>query len=307
MRKPSKSASPLTSRPSFSSLPYDVALNCLARSSRTQYPTLSLVSKRFRSLLASSDLEATRSLVGKPETCLYVWLNLNNKPCWFLLSETPNQQRKLIPIPSFPYKHSDTSTVLSVGSEIYIIGGGFGKHKRSRRVVVLDCKSHQWRELPKMHVPRNEAAVDVTEEGKIRVVGGCSSRYVNSDKSGEVYDPKTQTWEPLDVGVEASLVSSRLRCEGGHKPWKRVVGLKGKTTNHLVSVENHVGGMRKTVLWWLESGPKTQIWCAEVSLVPCPSGKIERSTEWSENVFTFQGCESDSCFVLHSTLVTHEH
>ncbi|CAL9226125.1 unnamed protein product [Arabidopsis halleri] len=52
-------------------LPDDLLLNCLARVSRLYYPTLSLVSKRFCSLLASTELYETRRLLGSTESCPY--------------------------------------------------------------------------------------------------------------------------------------------------------------------------------------------------------------------------------------------
>ena len=97
---------------SFLSLPNDVVLNCLSRVSRTHDPILSLVSKSFRSLVASPDLEAARFRFLNTERCLYVCLKLNNNhnPSWFILSETP--KHKLIPLPSFPYPHPNCSTVV---------------------------------------------------------------------------------------------------------------------------------------------------------------------------------------------------
>lgn len=163
--KSSESPSPPRS---LMSLPHDVVLNCLARNTRSYHPVLSLVSKSFRSLVASPELEATRSLMGNPEKLLYVCLRLKNNPSWFVLSPGPKQ--KLIPIPSypnFPCQHPNSSTVVSVGSEIYLIGGFVeGKRRRSRRVFLLDCKSHQWRQLPKMSVSRKDAA-GVVIDGKI--------------------------------------------------------------------------------------------------------------------------------------------
>ncbi|XP_056853798.1 putative F-box/kelch-repeat protein At2g44030 isoform X1 [Raphanus sativus] len=186
MTKKSSSSEP---PPSFLSLPHDIVFNTLARISRTNYPILSLVSKSFRSLLSSPELEAARSLIGRPEKYLHVCLNLNNNknnpnPRWFILSE-----RKLIPTPSFPYRHLNSSCLVSTGSETYVIGGGL---ERSKRVFLIDCKTHQWRELPNMRLSRKEAVARVMD-GKIYVIGGCSSNY--SKYNGEVYDPNTQTWE----------------------------------------------------------------------------------------------------------------
>ncbi|KAL0700642.1 hypothetical protein Bca4012_056764 [Brassica carinata] len=162
MMKKKKSSSSESLPPSFLSLPHDIVFNTLARISRTNYPILSLVSKSLRSLLSSPDLEAARSLIGRPEKYLHVCLNLNNNnPSWFILS-----QRKLIPTPSFPYQHLKSSSVVSTGSETYIIGGGLvvnGREKRSKRVFLIDFITHQWRKLPNMLLSRKEAVVEVMD------------------------------------------------------------------------------------------------------------------------------------------------
>jgi len=202
----------------FSSLPDDIILNCLARVSRFYRPSLSLVNKEFQSLIASPDLEATRSRIGVTENHLYVCLesNKNNpNPRWFTLAPIPKEQKVKPIIPSFPYQHPTSSTFVSIGSEIYIIGG-FVKRKRSRRVLVLDCRSHQCRRLPNMALPRVSAAADVID-GKIYVVGGSKSK--NIDNWGEVFDPETQTWEPIlpttvDLTTQKSVVPGKLVMGG---------------------------------------------------------------------------------------------
>ncbi|KAJ4884440.1 putative F-box/kelch-repeat protein [Raphanus sativus] len=201
IKKESSSESP----PSFLSLPHDIVFNTLARIPRTSYPILYLVSKSFRSLLASPGLEAARSLIGRPEKYLHVCLNLNNKrnpnPRWFILS-----QGELIPTSSFPYKHLKSSSVVSTGSCTYIIGGEIvvnGRKKGSKRVFLIDCKTHQWRKLPNMRLSRKQAVVKVMD-GKIYVIGGCSSEYSTKDENyGEVYDPNTQTWEPTTPNLRS--------------------------------------------------------------------------------------------------------
>ncbi|KAL1202557.1 putative F-box/kelch-repeat protein [Cardamine amara subsp. amara] len=316
---------------SFMSLPHDVVLNCMARISRSHHSIISLASKSFRSLLASPDLEALR----KPEKLLYVCLSLKDNPSWFVLSPAPKQ--KLIPIPSFPNfpnQHPNSSTVVSVGSDIYLIGGSV-RGKRSRRVFLLDCKSHQWRQLPKMRVSRKEAAGVVTN-GKVYVTGGCSNVYNDTENFGEVYNPKTQTWEPtvtemgrkqlfrvktgrglgclVDVEINHSLAqylimvfNGTLRC-GGPSRTVRASGLEELDSNYLISVANPGGGSRVTV-WWKTYNTKeckTEIWCAEILIEFLPPSKFKGTVEWSENVFTFQGCESgDPDLLLHSALVTH--
>ncbi|CAL9228947.1 unnamed protein product, partial [Arabidopsis halleri] len=183
---------------------------------RFHYPTLSLVSKGFRSIIASPELETTRSRMGITEDHLCVFIDLNKKnpnPRWFLVSPIPTQKSK--PIPSFPHQYPKSSTIVSNGSKIYIIGG-FVRRKRSKRVLILDCRSQQCRRLPNMRLPRVSPAADVID-GQIYVIGGYESN--NIDEWGEVYDPKTQTWEPLlpttlDLTVQKSEVPGKLVMGG---------------------------------------------------------------------------------------------
>ncbi|KAG7594881.1 Kelch-type beta propeller [Arabidopsis thaliana x Arabidopsis arenosa] len=172
-----------------------------------------MVSKNFRSLMASPDLEATRTCMGITENYLVVCLDRgkHKDSCrWFTLAPI-HKQEKLLPIPSFPYLNPKYSTVLSIGSEIYIIGGDGQKY--GKRVLVFDCRSpYQRRRLPKMRVPRRTPAVDVID-GKIYVIGGSISD--NIKDWGEVYDPKAQTWEPvLPTTSQMSLVPGNLVMGG---------------------------------------------------------------------------------------------
>ncbi|XP_018443517.1 putative F-box/kelch-repeat protein At2g44030 [Raphanus sativus] len=339
IKKESSSESP----PSFLSLPHDIVFNTLARIPRTSYPILYLVSKSFRSLLASPGLEAARSLIGRPEKYLHVCLNLNNKrnpnPRWFILS-----QGELIPTSSFPYKHLKSSSVVSTGSCTYIIGGEIvvnGRKKGSKRVFLIDCKTHQWRKLPNMRLSRKQAVVKVMD-GKIYVIGGCSSEYSTKDENyGEVYDPNTQTWEPTTPNLRSkkgyysskicfldsdSFCSTRLssvelekklwfvvrdgelRC-GGLSWWTTVRGLKAiLSSNDLISVTNS-GQDRRVIVWWKTSYNaeecETEIWCAQILIGIWDQKTVNGFIEWSQSAFTFQGCHRDSEFILHSALVTH--
>ncbi|CAL9242749.1 unnamed protein product, partial [Arabidopsis halleri] len=188
------------------SLPDDLLLTCFARVSRLYYPTLSLVSKSFRTILASPELGKTRALLNRTETCLYVCLKFRHDPNqrWFTLCRKPNQtltnvtdKKKNssgyvlvpIPIPSSPPAHYDG--LVAVGSNIYAIGGSVRK-EFSSRVSILDCRSHTWHEAPSMSIKRNYPTANVVD-GRIYVAGGIKD--FNSSNWMEVFDTKTQTWE----------------------------------------------------------------------------------------------------------------
>ncbi|EFH67917.1 hypothetical protein ARALYDRAFT_892155 [Arabidopsis lyrata subsp. lyrata] len=216
----------------FSSLPYDLVLYCLARVSTLCRPTLSLVSKHFRSLMASPELEATgfrmgRSLMASPEleatrtrmgiteTYLCVCLDLNkhySSSHWFTLAPIPKQE-KLQHNVSFPMLYPEYSTVISIGSEIYIIGG--------------------------------------TESNSI-------------EDWGEVYDPKTQTWEPvlpttLDLTKQMSVVPGKLVMGGKVYAMKDGYNLRLMKDFCLVEIDNMLYQTRvsKGILRW--SDPKKNL------------------------------------------------
>ncbi|CAF1857157.1 F-box/kelch-repeat protein At5g49000-like [Brassica napus] len=184
------------------SLPHDLLLNCIGRLSRLYYPTLSLVCKSYRSLIASPELYKTRSLLNRTESCLYVCLQLSpdSNPRWFTLSRRPNRtlarNKKLsdyllVPVTS-PHVTSVRSSSVAVGSDIYEIGGLINGVPSSS-VSVLDCRSNSWHQAPNMQVGRSFPSANVID-GKILVKGGLELKDVNSSKWVEVFDPNTQNW-----------------------------------------------------------------------------------------------------------------
>ncbi|KAG7581184.1 Kelch repeat type 1 [Arabidopsis suecica] len=192
-------------------LPDDLLFNCLARISRLHYPTLSLVSKRFRSILASIELYQTRTHLGRTESCLYVCLRLlteSSQLCWFTLCQGPfNSKKFLVPISSPSFPSALWSETAMVGSNIHAIGGLVNKNVSSS-VMVMDCHSHTWREAPSMRMARASHSVCV-HDGKIYVTGGCKNLY--STNWMEVFDTQTQTWEFLQIPSEEIFGGSKYK------------------------------------------------------------------------------------------------
>ncbi|XP_019085502.1 PREDICTED: putative F-box/kelch-repeat protein At5g03000 [Camelina sativa] len=320
LRETTKEMKKTSSPTSFSSLPEEIVFHCLARVPRYCRPTLCLVSKYFRSLIASPELEATRSRNGITEDYLYVCLDLNKKnpnPSWFKVSRIPKQQ-KLKPVPSFPHQLPKSSSVVSIGSEIYIIGGLVNGHK-SNRVLSFDGRSRQWRILPNMRLPREAAAADVID-GKIYVIGGSSLD--NIEGWGEVYDPKTQTWEPLlpttlNLTAQMNVVPGKLVMGG--KVYARD-GLKLNLDTKICLVDNGLRLMsishhnlfwndpKQDSIWRCVEGLeelsdytkecKTEVWCAEVLFERRGLKELWGSVEWTKKVFTFEGCDPRTGFFL---------
>ena len=174
--EPTPESTPITS------LPDDLVVSCLARVSRLQYPTLSFVSKSFRSLLASPHLYETRSSLGRTESCLYVCIRFPDEtiPRWFTLCQKPKKKNKrtkkasryvLAKLPTPPSRSAHWSGLVAVGSDIYNIGGPIDEaDEPSSSVSILDCRSNTWREGPSMLVERDYPHANVID-GKIYVAG----------------------------------------------------------------------------------------------------------------------------------------
>ncbi|CAN6810615.1 unnamed protein product [Brassica oleracea] len=195
--KPTPASTPQWSSP-IPSLPYDLVLLCVARVSRLYYPTLSLVSKSFRSLVSSPELYKTRSLFGFTESCLYVcseslggsadWYTLCRKPDKTLKSGSSGYALARVPVPNSP--SSVFRKVVAVGSNIYNIAMPTFLSVLPR-VSILDCKSHSWIEAPSLPVELHSFSASVVDH-KIYVAGFDHRLMKNSF---EVFDTQTRVWD----------------------------------------------------------------------------------------------------------------
>ncbi|XP_010418484.1 PREDICTED: F-box/kelch-repeat protein At5g51250-like [Camelina sativa] len=207
-----KKLSPITS------LPDDLLLSIVARVSRLYYTTLSLVSKSFRSLLASPDLYKTRSLLGNTESCLYVCFQCNPGYRWFTLCRKPDQTLTndtsgyvLATVPSPRFHKACFSSLVAVGSDIYNIHA-----PSSSNVSVLDCRSHTWREAPAPTLPVKELSISASVIGRKIYVVGCYNNRI-SPKPLKVLDTKTQVWEtiPCKGKRDYKFKNSKSTCIDG--------------------------------------------------------------------------------------------
>ncbi|KAG7576661.1 F-box-like domain superfamily [Arabidopsis thaliana x Arabidopsis arenosa] len=203
------------------SLPDDLLLDIVARVPRLYYPTLSLVSKSFRSLLASPELyKARSSFLGHTESCLYVCLRCCPGYRWFTLCRKPDQtlsndttKKKpsgyvLAPVPIPSFHKPRFSSLVVVGSDIYNI------HGPSSNVSILDCRrSHTWREVQSLildcrrsrrwpkapSLPVEHLSLSASVLGQKIYVAGCYNDIHLDSSFFEVFDTKTKVWvsEPI--------------------------------------------------------------------------------------------------------------
>ncbi|XP_010431608.1 PREDICTED: F-box/kelch-repeat protein At4g39753-like [Camelina sativa] len=215
-RKSNPSSPPL----SFFSLPDVLILHCLSRLSKSYYPKLSLVSKTFRSLITSIDLNHARFHHKTQEPFFYVCLKFPDRPLptWYTLwikpedfdeeEENKKKKSKLVQVPS-SYA-SEPLLIVNVGLDVYAFRQ---RYPPSRNMLVRKKDACIWRFAPNMSVARvNHAAC--LFDGKIYVMGGCGA----NDTWGEVFDTKTQTWKPLpDPGPElrfSTMINRILVIQG---------------------------------------------------------------------------------------------
>ncbi|KAL1224723.1 F-box/kelch-repeat protein [Cardamine amara subsp. amara] len=242
-REPPNESIPPAQPPSpswFSSLPEDIVLSILARISTLYYPKLTLVSKSFCSLILSKELQHVRFLLGTRENCVYVRFQSVTHPCdyrWYSLWIKPDDHQTL-PYPcnrrwltTFPIKPDDHQTLTYwtsedkstgnllvpmpssysphlprcyelLGSDVYVIGG---ENMPSSNVWVFSKRINIGCKAPSMMTARKNG-LTCPYDGKIYVIGGCEA--CESTYWAEVFDPKTQTWEPLpDPGTELRFSS----------------------------------------------------------------------------------------------------
>ncbi|CAG7879111.1 unnamed protein product [Brassica rapa] len=229
------------------SLPYDLVLLCVARVSRLYYPTLSLVSKSFRSLVSSPELYKTRSLFGFTESCLYVCLqDLRGSSTWYTLCRKPDKTLKTgssgyalskVPVPSSPIWRC--SNVVAVGSNIYNIAFPRSLNVLPR-VSILDCKSHTWIEAPSLPVELHSFSASVVDH-KIYVAGFDHRLKKNSF---EVFDTETQIWDSVSTG-NTSVEREGIEREGMFI--KKTISIDGKF--HVVTDEEVFAYDPKLAKW----------------------------------------------------------
>ncbi|XP_010489731.1 PREDICTED: F-box/kelch-repeat protein At5g51250-like [Camelina sativa] len=258
MRKKQLSSTAKSSNPS-QSLPNDLVLIIVARVSVLYYPALSLVSKSFRSLLASPELYKVRSLLGHTEICLYVCLKM--KPykthTWFTLCRKPDRT-----LTSSKERRSGFRQRVNQSSHLDNTACIDGKFNvvTSAKVVAYDPKEGRW------------------DPGLVPI-----SKHMHSDSSCEIDN------------VLYSAADGALRWfDSQVRQWrdlKGLVGLSRLSPVDQVRLADYGGKM--AVMWGVEvpcgSDYPTIICCAVIALERLNSCEIFGKVEWVDRVFTVFG------------------
>ncbi|KAJ4880331.1 F-box/kelch-repeat protein [Raphanus sativus] len=193
-QSPEQSPSPL-----FPSLPDDVTVDIVARVPISRYPTLSLVSRTFRKLIASPKLYKRRSHLGVTEHRVYALLRgpSNGQPRFHILHRKPNSTNRLVVVGSLP-PMSPHGTFVPVGSKTYVFN--------SLDALSVDCASHTLQpilDMPQRMIRKLGSAVD----GKVYLIGDSFCSFSDEDgtsweawrKAVMVFDTETRTWGAVRI------------------------------------------------------------------------------------------------------------
>ncbi|CAH2058734.1 unnamed protein product [Thlaspi arvense] len=179
------------------SLPEDVIVDILARVPRCDYPTISLVSKHFRALVASPELYARRSFSGNVVDRLFI-----------LRRKTNGNSSRLVLIPLLSSLRCFGGYV-TVGSMIYVFGG-IHNDNSTPWALTIDCRSHTVQPLTSMPVHMYNLTANIID-GRIYVIGILD--YIHRKKMMVVFNTETQKWEePAMVTPDIELGNTHRGC-----------------------------------------------------------------------------------------------
>ncbi|ESQ38496.1 hypothetical protein EUTSA_v10029145mg [Eutrema salsugineum] len=165
-------------------LPYEIIVDIVTRVPRCYYPTISLVSKSFQSIIASHELYTSRSLLGRTEHYLYAVLYNYNTYDYRLciLRRKVNNNNHLVIIRSLPCMPCSVSYV-PLGSKIYAVD--------SSSSLSIDCRSHKVQ--PNSRIPKHMyEKVPGNINGKIYVTENWQVSWDRWGKRVMVLDTETQ-------------------------------------------------------------------------------------------------------------------
>jgi len=180
----------------------DVALNCLAWVSRSDYASLACINKSYNLLIRSGYLSGLRKKLGIVELEHLVYLVCDPRG-WEAFDPKRN---RWITLPKIPcdecFNHADKES-LAVGGELLV----FGRELMDFAIWKYSLICRGWVKCEEMNRPRCLFASGSL--GSIAIVAGGSDKYGNVLESAELYDSSSGTWELLP-----NMHTPRRLCSG---------------------------------------------------------------------------------------------
>jgi Kelch motif len=181
-------------------LPEELALDCLALASRSNYPILACISRTYRSLISSGYLYKLRQKFGIQEHWIYISTSIMPWEGFDPLA------KRWMPMPQIPcdecFKMADRES-LAVGTRLLV----FGRETFELAIWMYSLVTNQWsRARPMLHGRCLFASASLNGIAFIAAGVDITGKVLNS---AEMYNSETDIWEPLP-----SLSVARKMCAG---------------------------------------------------------------------------------------------
>lgn len=202
-------------------LPDDIALLCLALVPRSDFQSLSFVSKAWRNCILRNEFYMARKLAGTLEEWLYVLAedSCSGKMQWQALDSVRGKWEYL---PSMPGPLKTAFGFVVIDEKLMVIGGLVGdcySAEASADAYSYDPILNRWILLSKMNVARYEFACSVVD-GLVYAIGGHGAGGEGLS-SVEVFDRQRNTWTLIESlrrprwGCFACGLQGKLYVMGG--------------------------------------------------------------------------------------------
>lgn len=178
----------------------DTALDILAWSSRTDYPTLSCLNKKFKSLIDGGYLYKLRRRLGFIEHWVYLACILMP---WEAFDPIRRRWMRLPRMPCDDCFISADKESLAVGTELLV----FGRELSGFAIWMYSLLTRDWSRCPLMNLPR--CLFGSSSNGEIAMVAGGVDKNGQVLKSAELYNSEMGIWQTLP-----DMSSPRKLCSG---------------------------------------------------------------------------------------------
>ncbi|KAG0469964.1 hypothetical protein HPP92_016055 [Vanilla planifolia] len=177
----------------------DNALDCLALTCRSDYPSLSCLNRSFNSLIDSGYLYKLRRKRGIIEHWVYLACSLMP---WEAFDPTRLRWMRLPRMPCDEcFSHADKES-LAVGTELLV----FGRELSGFAIWMYSLVQRGWSRCPPMNLPR--CLFGSSSSGEIAIVAGGSDKNGHVLKCAEMYNSELGRWEALpDMNLPRKMCS----------------------------------------------------------------------------------------------------
>uniref|UniRef100_A0A1D1YG08 F-box/kelch-repeat protein At5g60570 n=1 Tax=Anthurium amnicola TaxID=1678845 RepID=A0A1D1YG08_9ARAE len=183
----------------FPGLHDDLALDCLAWVCRSDYPSLSCLSKKFKSLIDSGYLYKLRRNLGVIEHWVYLACSLMP---WQAFDPIRSRWMSLPRMPCDDCFACADKESLAVGTQLLV----FGRELTGFAIWMYDLVTRDWSQCPLMNLPR--CLFGSGSCGEIAIVAGGSDKYGHVLKCAQLYNSELGTWVALpDMNLPRKLCS----------------------------------------------------------------------------------------------------